>query len=626
MFNQETIEIEEKIRAYCAVNEIPLAELKWQPIPFNGEWGTSTSFFQTAANEAKIGKKVKVPMRAQEIAEAIKDEIGTPTGISRVEAVKGYLNLYFVTADFAERVVAAILLKKSDFGRGKPKVERVMVEYAQPNTHHSFHIGHFRNAILGESLARLVEFAGFETIRAAYPGDIGLGVITVLWIYENFYKGQEPEGIHERGQWLLKLYVEATKLLTRKENETGEEQAQREAYDAERRELYRKWDQGDEYVRNLWLETREWSLVELKDILETLDIHMDAWFFESEVDQPSKAIVDELIALGIAKDERPEGGAVIVNIDEKLGLKKEKYRTNVLLRNDGTTLYLTKDLALAKVKFEDYGVDRSIYVVDVRQSLHLQQAFAILRLWGVPQAEKCYHLGYGFVSLPEGAMSARAGRLVLFKDVADEALRRVTVASKEKNPNLSDEERAEVAKSVGLGSLAYAMLSVDNSRDTVFDMDVALSFEGHTGPYIQNAHVRAASILKKALSLRGSSNAEAISETIGETATSQKDAPRSDIQPATFNFKLTPNEIALIELLSRFPAKVEEAANEYRPMIMATYAYDLASAFHSFYHAVSVLKAETDAIRDARLRLVAASKQTLANALALLGITAPEVM
>ena len=603
MFNQETIEIEEKIRAYCASNKIPLAELKWQPIPFNGEWGTSTSFFQTAANEAKSGKKVKVPLRAQEIAEAIKDEIGTPTGIGRVEAVRGYLNLYFVTSDFAERVVAAILQEKGDFGRGKPKGERVMVEYAQPNTHHSFHIGHFRNAILGESLARLVEFAGFETIRAAYPGDIGLGVITVLWIYENFYKGQEPEGIHERGQWLLKLYVEATKLLTKKENETDEEQARREAYDAERREMYRKWDEGDEYVRNLWLETREWSLVELKDILQTLDIHMDAWFFESEVDEPSKAIVDELIALGIADDERPEGGAVIVKIDEKLGLKKEKYRTNVLLRNDGTTLYLTKDLALAKVKFEDYGVDRSIYVVDVRQSLHLQQAFAILRLWGIPQAEKCHHLGYGFVSLPEGAMSARAGRLVLFKDVADEALRRVTEASKEKNPNLSDEKRAEVAKSVGLGSLAYAMLSVDNSRDTVFDMDVALSFEGRTGPYIQNAHVRASSILRKFEGLN-----------VGK------------LESLGFNFELTSHEIALIELLSRFPAKVEEAASEYRPMIMATYAYDLASAFHSFYHAVSVLKAETDSIRDARLRLVAASKQTLANALALLGITAPEVM
>ena len=350
---------------------------------------------------------------------------------------------------------------------------------------------------------------------------------------------------------------------------------------------------------------------------------MDAWFFESEEDEPSKAIVEELIDLDIATDERPEGGAVIVKIDEKLGLKKEKYRTNVLLRNDGTTLYLTKDLSLAKKKFNDFGVDRSVYVVDVRQSMHFQQAFAILKLWGFEQSEKCYHLGYGFVSLPEGAMSARKGRVVLFKHVADEALARVTATSKEKNPNLSDEKRAEVAKAVGLGSLAYAMLAVDNSRDTVFDMDVALSFEGRTGPYIQNAHVRASSILTKAENLRGSTTAEAISSG-DETASSQEHAPRGI--SVSFDHELTSHEVELIELLSRFPAKVQEAANEYRPMIMATYAYDLASAFHSFYHAVSVLKAETDAIRDARLRLVAASKQTLANALALLGITAPEVM
>ncbi len=604
MFTEETLQIEENIRAYCAENDIPLAPLKWMPIPFNGEWGTSTSFFQTAANEAKAakgtGKKVIVPQRAQEIAEAIKELIGLPEGIGRIEAVKGYLNLYFVTEDFAERVVGAILQDQSDFGRGKPKGERIMVEYAQPNTHHSFHIGHYRNAILGESLARLVEFAGFETIRAAYPGDIGLGVITVLWIYENFYKGQEPEGIHERGQWLLKLYVEATNLLTEKENETDEERAQREAYDAERREMYRKWDAGDEYIRDLWRETREWSLVELKEILQQIGIEIDTWFFESIEDEPSKEIVEELIKLDIATDERPEGGAVIVKIDEKLGLEKEKYRTNVILRNDGTSLYLTKDLSLAKKKFNDFGVDRSVYVVDVRQSMHFMQAFKILELWGFEQAEKCYHLGYGFVSLPEGAMSARKGRVVLFKDVADEAIRRFTETSKEKNPDLSEEARADVANAVGLGALAYAMLSVDNVRDTVFDVEKALSFEGHTGPYIQNAHVRANSILAKANS-------------VGD-------------EKAAFDYELTSHEVELIELLSRFPAKVQEAANEYRPMVMATYAYDLASAFHSFYHAVSVLKAETDSIRDARLRLVAASKQTLANALALLGITAPEVM
>jgi arginyl-tRNA synthetase len=485
-----------------------------------------------------------------------------------------------------------------------------MVEYAQPNTHHSFHIGHYRNAILGEALARLLEFAGFETLRASYPGDIGLGVITVLWIYDKFYRGQEPEGIHERGQWLLKLYVEATALLEPKENETPEERARREAYEAERREMYRRWDAGDPYVRELWLKTRQWSLEELRDILRILDIHIDVWFYESEVDEPAKQIVQELITLGIAEDERPQGGPVIVRIDEKLGLKKEKYRTAVILRSDGTTLYLTKDLALAKEKFEKYGVDRSIYVVDVRQSLHFQQVFKILELWGFKQAEKCYHLGYGFVSLPEGAMSARRGRVVLFKDVYDEAVSRVLDTIAEKNPQLPIERRQEVAEAIGLGALAYAMLSVDNNKDIVFNMEEALSFEGHTGPYLQNAHVRATSILRKAFNLE----------------TLQGHSLVSLLPAATFDYSLTAHEIELVNLLSRFPNVVQQAAQEYRPLVMANYAWELANAFHSFYHAVPVLQAEEESLRRARLRLVAATRQVLANALRLLDIRAPEVM
>ncbi len=321
MFTQEQQIIEAKIKEFCTANDIPLAELKWQPIPFSGEWGFATSFFQTAANEARAGKGGKpVPQRAQEMAEQVKARIGSVDGISRIDAVKGYLNLYFSTAAYASRVVDEVLASGLDFGRGAKKNERVMVEYAQPNTHHSFHIGHARNTILGEVLARLVEFAGFETIRASYPGDLGLGVITVMWIYDKLYKGQEPEGVHERGQWLAKLYVEATAMLEKKENETPEETAKREAYDAERREMYRKWDAGDEHVRNLWRETREWSLEELREVLKMLDVKMDVWFYESEVDEPSKVIVDELIARDIATDERPQGGAVIVKIDEKLGL------------------------------------------------------------------------------------------------------------------------------------------------------------------------------------------------------------------------------------------------------------------------------------------------------------------
>jgi arginyl-tRNA synthetase len=609
MFDAEQKTIETKIKEFSQQQDILLAELKWQPIPFNGEWGISTSFFQTAANEARAGKGngKPVPHRAQEIAEQVrdavlspsKDGVGTFKGISRAEAVKGYLNLYFSTEEYASRVVNTILNQGSDFGRGDKKAERVMVEYAQPNTHHSFHIGHARNAILGESLARIMEFAGFETIRASYPGDIGLGVITVVWAYNKFYKGQEPDEVHARGQWLAKIYSEATRLLEPKENETAEEKAQREAYEAERRELYRKWDVGDPAVRALWLETREWSMVELREILGMLDIKIDVWFFESDVDEPSKDIVGELLEKGIAEDERPQGGPVIVKIDEKLGLEKERYRTAVILRSDGTSLYLTKDLALAKVKFEQYRVDRSIYVVDFRQSLHFQQAFKILELWGFPQAAKCYHLSYGYITLPEGAMSARRGRVVLFKDVADEAERRALAAMTERTPEMSNTMRIQTAQQIGLGALAYAMLAVDNNKDIVFDVNDALSFDGRTAPYIQNAHVRANSILRKA-----------------------GGAPEF----ASFSHQLASHEVQLIDLISRFPATVEQAAQEYRPLVIANYAYDLANTFHSFYHSVPVIQAESADVQASRLRLVAAARQVLANALRLLVIQAPEVM
>lgn len=604
MFHDIQQIIEEKIKVWCAANGITLAPLKWTAIPFSGEWGMATSFFQTAADEARSGKSTgkPVPHRAQEIADQFKVQIGSVAGISHVEAVKGYLNVYFATDAYASRVVDEVLASGADFGRGPVKGERVMVEYAQPNTHHSFHIGHARTTLLGESLARIMEFAGFETIRASYPGDIGLGVITVLWAYEKFYQGQEPAGVHERGQWLLKIYVEATALLEKKENETPEETAQREACDTERREMYRKWDSGDKYVRDLWLKTREWSLEELRDILDMMDVKIDVWFYESEVDEPSKQIVDELIQKGIATDERPLG-PVLVKIDEKLGLTKDKYRTAVILRNDGTSLYLTKDLALAKVKFEQYHVDRSIYVVDFRQSLHFQQAFKILEMWGFPQASKCYHLSYGYITLPEGSMSARKGRVVLFKDVADEAVKRVLAVESEKSGDIPEGERVKIASQIGLGALTYSILSVDNNKDIVFNMDEALSFDGRTGPYIQNAHVRANSILKKA--------------NVGKL---------EGLQVGRFDYELTKHETELIELISRFPQTVEQAANEYRPLLMATYAYDLANTFHSFYHAVPVLQTEDENIRNARIRLVATARQVIANALRLLDIQAPDVM
>src|SRR5687767_3418145 len=196
---------------------------------------------------------------------------------------------------------------------------------------------------------------------------------------------------------------------------------------------------------------------------------------EREVGRARNASVDALSGAGMAEDLRP-AGPLIVKIDEKLGLTKEKYRTAVILRSDGTTLYSTKDLALAQVKFNDYKVDRSVYVVDFRQSLHFQQVFKILELWGFPQAAKCFHLAYGVVSLPEGAMSSRKGNVVLFKDVADEAYRRVQAVIAERNPDLNEAQRDDTATKVGLGALAYSLLEVDNIRDIVFAWESALSF------------------------------------------------------------------------------------------------------------------------------------------------------
>jgi len=600
MFTQELHQATETIHKKLKRLKLPYSDtIDWLPTPFEGDWGYGTAVcFKIAAEEAKTDRNIQVPQRAQEVANLLLNDLQNLEGFDHVEAVGGYLNLHINTSVYAQRVTDRVINEGQDFGRGAKKGERVMVEYAQPNTHHSFHIGHARNAILGEVLARLVEFAGFDTIRASYPGDIGLGVITCVWAYEKYYQGQEPEGIHKRGQWLGNIYTEATTLVTPKEDGTESEKQQSLQNDAERRSLYKKWDEGDPHVRDLWRKTRQWSLDELADILRILNINIDVYFFESEVDEQAKVIAEELIQLGIAEDERPEG-PVIVKIDEKLHLKKEKYRTAVILRSDGTTLYSTKDLALAKDKFENYHVDRSVYVVDVRQSLHFQQVFKILELWGFPQAKKCFHLAYGFVTLPEGAMSARKGNVILFMDVLKEAERRVRTIIKEKNPNLTGEQRETVVRQIGLGALIYGMLSVDNNKDIVFNLDEALSFDGQSAPYIQNAYVRANSILRKIEKL-----------------------PES----TSFDYELDPTEIELIDVISRFPTVLQKAAEEYKPLIIATFAFELAKAFHHFYHAVRVLQADVEQIIDARLRITAAAKETIAITLNLLGIEAPEAM
>ena len=354
---------------------------------------------------------------------------------------------------------------------------------------------------------------------------------------------------------------------------------------------------------------REWSLEGFKQIYAALDVRFDKYYFNSQEEDPGKEEVEKLVQSGIATDERPGGGAVVVKIDEVLGLTKEQYRTAVVLRSDGTALYATEDLALVKHKFSDYPeLEKSLYLVDVRQTLHFTQVFKILEIAGYKQAQKCGHIAYELVTLPGNVvMSSREGTVVLLEDLLREAIARAKEEAQKKNPNLSGEQLEEVAKAVGLGALKYPIVARENTKLVTFDWESALDFNGQAAPYIQYAHVRCNSILKKS------------------KAQEQGDAKSAEETPVLFDYALQPAEIQLIDLISRFPSEVQRAASEYKPLIIASLAYDIAKAFAGFYDACPVVQAEPQ-IREARLRLVRATKYTLANALALLGITAPEVM
>jgi arginyl-tRNA synthetase len=383
--------------------------------------------------------------------------------------------------------------------------------------------------------------------------------------------------------------------------------------ESEVRAVYARWDKRDPEIVDLWNKTREWSLEGFHQMYAALDIRFDKYYFNSEEEEPGKQIVEKLVERGIATDERAQGGAVIVKIDELLGLSKEQYRTTVVLRSDGTALYSTEDLALVLHKFRDYpDLSCSVYVVDVRQSLHFTQIFKIMEIAGYEQARKCVHVAYELVTLPGNVVvSSREGTVVLLEDLLREAIARAKEEARKKNPSLSGESLDTVARAVGLGALKYPIVARENTKLVTFDWQAALDFNGQAAPYIQYAHVRCNSILKKA--------------EVGPAKEGGTGDPTSDLPASTFDYDLHPAEIQLIDLISRFPGEVQRAAAEYKPLIIASSAYDIAKAFAGFYDACPVVQAGPQ-VREARLRLVAATKYTLANALALLGITAPDVM
>ena len=583
MFDDVKNQLTQIIDGFCQSRGLPSGKVEFRNIPFSGEWGIAAPLFPLAA--ADPDKTIPVPKKAQEFAENLKTQAADLPGFSRTEAVKGYLNLYFEPHQYAERVVSTVLEQGKTFGSQAQQGKQVMVEYSNPNTHKPLHVGHLRNVILGGSVCNILEASGKKVVRANYIGDIGLHVIKWMCNYEMYHAGEQPG--HDTMRWMADLYAEADRRFVSEPE-----------FEAAVRAYFGRWDAGEQHLKDLWKQTRDWSMEGFEQVYKLLGEHFDRIYFESEVEEPGKAMIDQLIESGLAEDGRPEN-PVIIDLDKKLGTKEE-YRVVVILRSDGTSLYATKEIPLAIMKFTEYDLDQSIYVIDVRQSLHMKQMSKVLELMGYPWANRMQHLAYEIVNLPGNVtMSSRDGTVVLLDDLIREATQRALEVVREKNPSLDAKTMQAVAEKVALGAIKYPMISRENTKIVTFDWDTALDFNGQSAPYIQYAVVRANSILRR----------------LNEPAPSQ----------ATFSHELMPAEVNLIEKISQLPDVVQKAAADFKPSLVATFAFELAQTFNDFYTQCPVLSAQGSA-RLSRVVLVRAAKVALENALSLLGIQSPQVM
>jgi arginyl-tRNA synthetase len=511
------------------------------------------------ANE--IIKKIKIP----------KDSL-----VSKVESKGGYINFFFNYPKITCIILKTILKEKDSYGIsdiGKKKT--IMVEFAHPNTHKGFHIGHLRNISTGESVCRILEFTGHKVVRANYQGDIGLHVAKALWGFINLYKCKAPK--ENKGEWIGQVYTEVNKKFS------DDERVNKEVL-----EINNKLYGGDKKIIKLWKMTRKWSLDDFEKIYKQLGTKFDKYYFESQVEKRAVDISKELLKKGIA--ELSEGATII-------DLSKYGLGIFILLTKEGNPVYESKDLALVEREFGDFKIDRCIHVVGSEQKLYFQQLFKVFELIDSPGAEKSYHLVYELVNLKTGKMSSRLGSVILYTQLMDKILKKIQKQIEERNPKLSKKEKQTLAEKIAIGALKYGMLSISCDKVLVFDWEKALMLEGNTGPYLQYAHTRCNGILNRI----------------------------KKWEENVVNENLTCEEEKLVKKLSDFPDVVEQAIRDFRPHYLCNYAYELATIFSEFYHLCPVLKAEKK-LRDFRLSLVKATKITLKNCLFLLGIDTPEKM
>jgi len=526
--------------------------------------------------------------KPQEVAAALAAALKAEGWLARTAAVGAFLNIFVNQQKLAAAVLPGIAdgsmfqaLTQIEANR----TQRVMIEFSQPNTHKEFHVGHGRNVCLGNSLVHLFRYCGYEVVSANYFGDDGTHIATVL-SYLTRHKPTPPST--KRGEWLGQIYVAAKRELEAADPDTKTQLL------AAISTVHRQIEQRQGQVYQEWLATRQWSLDDFAAIYEWLNVKFDVLFYESEVSEAAQTIVDQYLEKGVfALDQ----GAVGVD------LKPFKLGFCILRKSDGNTLYATKDLALAKRKFEDYAIDRNVYVVADEQNHHFRQVFRVLELMGFPQAKQCFHLSYGMVVLPEGKMSSRDGTAVSFVSLRQMMLEHLGKILAKYQGEWPDAEIEETAHRLCDGAIKYGMIATDPVKEIVFNLEDWLSFEGNSGPYLMYSYTRTRSILRK--------------------AKEQGLAP--DLTLATSQLQMA-SEHELLRYLFDFNQVVTAACEHCKPSMLATHLFYMCKSFNRFYVDAPILKADTRELAAARLALTAAFGDALKHGLALLGITPPERM
>ena len=507
--------------------------------------------------------------------------------IDRIEAVGGFLNVFVKQTELAKHVIPRISSGEyfTAFKEAPDRIsQRVMIEYSQPNTHKIFHVGHMRNVALGDTLWRLFDYCGYPVIPVNYIGDEGAHIAKCIW-YIQKNRLTPPET--DKGDWLGEMYAKATMTL---EDASAD---QKREYETEISSVLRAIEskKGDTY--EFWKQSKQWSLDVFNAIYDWIGARFDYVFTESEVSEQSQKIVDEYLERGVLVESE---GAI------GLDLKQEKLGFVLLRKKDGNTLYATKDLALAKLKFEKFAIQRAIYVVASEQQLHFRQVFKTLERMGFPQAKMCYHLSYGLVVLPGGKMSSRAGNIVPFSHLKDELQSELGQQLKKYEGDWSADEIYTTNHKLAVGAIRYGMLCSDPAKDIVFDIKNWLSFDGDTGPYLMYSYARTQSILRKA----------------GDRG----------LMPQTEHLSLLveDEEGEILSYLYGFNDIVEQALNTYKPSTLCHYLFEMCKSYNRFHIRIQVLRAASPELIGARLALLAAFCAVLRQGLGILGIVPPERM